>query len=97
MGEVSIRWFSAGYQSGRGYGEVAADLEKALNYFTQAIELGSIQSMRTLGQLYYNGRDHIPADVAKAVRYFEMAAERGCGQSMHMLGGLHHTDNLYIC
>ncbi|EJK63436.1 hypothetical protein THAOC_15901 [Thalassiosira oceanica] len=61
------------------------DMRKAVELFTEAAELGSIQALSNLGNAYFRG-DGVQQDKARAVEFFAKAAMRGHVDSRHNLG-----------
>mmetsp|Transcript_14258 Transcript_14258/g.32304 ORF Transcript_14258/g.32304 Transcript_14258/m.32304 type:complete len:311 (+) Transcript_14258:101-1033(+) len=61
------------------------DLKKAVQLYTEAAELGSVQALFHLGFAYYTG-EGVQKDVAKAAEFYEKAAMQGCPLSRHKLG-----------
>ncbi|EJK61691.1 hypothetical protein THAOC_17774, partial [Thalassiosira oceanica] len=61
------------------------DARKAFELFTEAAELGSIESLFSLGNVYRLG-EGVHKDMAKAVELYEKAAMQGHVDSRHNLG-----------
>ncbi|EJK57054.1 hypothetical protein THAOC_22942 [Thalassiosira oceanica] len=61
------------------------DMRKAVELWTEAAELGSIEALFNLGVAYYFG-DGVEKNTAKAVELFEKAAMHGNVESRHNLG-----------
>lgn len=53
--------------------EVAQDYDKAMEYFNQAADMGSVQAMVELGYCYYHGHS-VPVDYEKAFSCYTKAA-----------------------
>ena len=53
-----------------------ADVERGIEYYTQAAEAGFMRAFRRLGNLYYYGQD-VEEDLGKALDYFSEEAARG--------------------
>ncbi|EJK45721.1 hypothetical protein THAOC_35648 [Thalassiosira oceanica] len=60
-------------------------MQKAVELYTEAAELGSIQALFDLGNVYNFG-DGVQQDNAKAVEFFAKAAMQGHVLSRHNLG-----------
>ena len=69
------------------HGEVGLqkDMRKAVEQWTEAAELGSIEALNHLGGAYYLGIG-VEQDKAKAVEFFAKAAMQGHVDSRHNLG-----------
>ena len=61
------------------------DACRAVELWTEAAELGSVEALYNLGLLYYNG-DGVKENKAKGVQFFERAAMQGHVQSRNNLG-----------
>ncbi|EJK54036.1 hypothetical protein THAOC_26414 [Thalassiosira oceanica] len=61
------------------------DMRRALELWTEAAELGSIQALYHLGVAYYEG-DEVDQDKAKAAECWTKAAMQGCPLSRDKLG-----------
>ena len=61
------------------------DMRRAVELFTEAAELGSIDATYTLGILYDRGYG-VEKDTAKAVKFYEIASMEGCVEARHNLG-----------
>ena len=61
------------------------DARKAVELWTEAAELGSIEALNNLGVLYYTG-EGVQQDMAKAADFYEKAAMQGHVKSRHSLG-----------
>jgi TPR repeat protein len=64
---------------------IKKDIDKAVNLFHRAAELGSAEACRYLGNIYYRG-EGLNEDETKAKQYYEKAAMRGCSCSRFNLG-----------
>ena len=62
------------------------DMQKAVELYTEAAELGSIRSLYNLGNAYYRRGDGIQQDEAKAAEYYTKAAMQGHVESRFNLG-----------
>ena len=63
------------------------DMQRAVELWTKAAELGSIQALFNLGNSYRNG-EGVEQDMAKAVGFYAKAAMKGHAQARHNLGAL---------
>jgi TPR repeat protein len=61
------------------------DYEKAVLYFTKAVEKGDAGAMYRLGGMYSKGRG-VPRDNAKALEWLHKAADAGYDTAMNTLG-----------
>ena len=61
------------------------DKRKAVDLYTEAVELGSIDALFELGLAYHNGQG-VRQDMAKAVELYDKAAMQGNVESRHNLG-----------
>ncbi|EJK53976.1 hypothetical protein THAOC_26481 [Thalassiosira oceanica] len=62
------------------------DIQKAVELWTEAAELGSIDALFQIGIAYYLG-EGVKVDKKKAVQFWSKAAMQGCVQARHNLGG----------
>ena len=60
-------------------------MRKAVELWTEAAELGSIQAAFNLGVVYCSG-DGVKQDMVKGIQFYEKAAMQGCVESRHNLG-----------
>ena len=60
-------------------------MDKAIQLFAEAAELGSIEALFFLGVAYYNG-EGVDKDEAKGAEYYKKAAMQGHAESRHALG-----------
>ena len=67
-----------------GFG-LQKDVRKAVELWTEAAELGSIDALYNLGVAYYYGKG-VEQDMAKADEYYKKAAMQGHVDSRHNLG-----------
>ncbi|EJK74510.1 hypothetical protein THAOC_03807, partial [Thalassiosira oceanica] len=63
------------------------DMRKAVELWTEAAELGSIEALFSLGVLYDRGEGGVEQDMAKAVGFYAKAAIQGHVESRYNLGG----------
>ena len=61
------------------------NMKRAVELFTEAAELGSIDALYKLGLAYYHGMG-VEKDEAKAAEFYKRAAMQGCVESRHKLG-----------
>ena len=62
-------------------------MQRAVELWTEAAELGSIEALYKLGPAYYHGNG-VQEDKAKGLRFFEKAAMQGHVESRHNLGAI---------
>ena len=67
------------HQFGQG---VAKNIEKAIDYYNQAAELGSAESLLNLGIIYADSKD----DKKKAFECYQKAAELGNSKALFNMG-----------
>ena len=77
------------YQTGK---KVEQNLDKAVELYQRAIDLGNTSSMTSMGYLYQRGTG-VEKDINKAIEYFEMAANKGNGAGYHALGLIYQHGN----
>lgn len=65
---------------------------KAFQLFKKAADLGNVEALNSLGNMYCRG-DGIPKDYKKAFELYEQAAEQGSGWAMYNLG-LMYSDGM---
>ncbi len=70
------------------------DYPKALKYFTQAAECGSVYALRNLGQLY-NDKKSGMKDVALAYKYYNESVQWGCVDAKNNLAWLMYKNPKY--
>ena len=68
------------------------DIRRAVELWSKAAELGSIQALFSLGVAYYNG-DGVQQDEAKADEFCQNAAMRGDVESRYNLGVIERKEN----
>ncbi|EJK61143.1 hypothetical protein THAOC_18413, partial [Thalassiosira oceanica] len=61
------------------------DVPRAIELWTQAAELGSLDALNDLGHMYYNG-DGVQQDKPRGIRHWQQAAMKGNVLSRHGLG-----------
>ena len=61
------------------------DVHRAIELWTKAAELGSLDARFQLGYVYYSG-DGVEVDKPRAIRHWEQAAMKGHGLSRNSLG-----------
>ena len=70
------------------YGQTIDEM-KALDYYIQATELGSVSSPTEISTIYRHG-DLITANADREIMFTRVAAIRGCIQARHNLGSLEY-------
>ena len=80
---VAIEFLGDVYRQGQ-HG-VQKDMQKAVNLYTEAAELGSISALYTLGLMHGNG-EGVRQDEAKGAEFYKKAAMQGHAESRHKLG-----------
>ncbi|EJK45818.1 hypothetical protein THAOC_35549 [Thalassiosira oceanica] len=83
---------------GDGYchGELglAKDVPQAVELWTEAAELGSLDAHHNHGATYYTG-DGVEEDKPRGVHYWQQAAMKGGVESRHSLGGVEYENGNY--
>ena len=64
---------------------LAKDVPRAIELWTEAAELGSLNAHCHLGMVYYNGNG-VEQDKPRGIYHWQQAAMKGCTSSRHMLG-----------
>ena len=85
----AIRFLGNAYRCGQ-YGLVKSD-KKAAKIWKRAVELGDVEAMKHLGELYRDGLG-VKLDKKKALQLFRMAADRGDAFAQSNLGALLHSE-----
>jgi len=80
---VAIEFLGDVYRQGR-YG-VQKDIQKAIDLYTEAAELGLIRALYTLGLMHDNG-EGVRQDEAKGAEFYKKAAMQGHAEGRHNLG-----------
>jgi len=80
------------YHGGLG---LQKDMQKAVELWTEAAELGSIEALGRLGTSYFYGNG-VQKDEAKAADFFKKAAMQGHVQSRHNLGAIEVNSGNYV-
>ncbi|EJK45194.1 hypothetical protein THAOC_36199, partial [Thalassiosira oceanica] len=75
------------------YGELGLtkDLPRAIELWTEAAELGSLDAHYQLGCAYYNG-DGVEEDKPRGVQHWQGAAMKGLVESRNMLGAVEYNN-----
>ena len=77
-----------------GYLGLAKDVPRAIELWTDAAELGSVDSHYFLGLLYYNG-DGVEEDKPRAIHHLQQAATEGDAMSRNNLGFVESKEGNY--
>lgn len=64
---------------------------KALNYFNEAAQKGSVEAYRYIGDIYYNGGNNTNRDFKKAFDAYSRAAAGNNADSQYMLGVMYRN------
>ena len=94
--DEAARWYEKAFALGNAYSgyrlgiqaEQRDDYAAAVDYLTQASELGYEWASLELGQLYYQGKK-VEGDLEKAKLYIEKVAATNDAEVMHCLGELY--------
>ena len=62
------------------------DVARAIELWTEAAELGSIDAHETLGAVYYDGEEGVEEDKPRGIHHMQQAAMKGHTISRHCLG-----------
>ncbi|EJK70277.1 hypothetical protein THAOC_08375 [Thalassiosira oceanica] len=73
---------------------LAKDVPRAIELWTEAAELGSLDAHYSLGDSYYYG-DGIEEDEPRGIHHWQQAAMRGDAVSRHKLGAVEHYNGDY--
>ncbi|EJK69186.1 hypothetical protein THAOC_09587, partial [Thalassiosira oceanica] len=73
---------------------LAKDVPRAIELWTEAAELGSVNAHHELGVVYYNGNG-VEVDRARGIRHWQQAAMKGYVLSRHGLGFAEHDNRNY--
>ncbi|EJK46636.1 hypothetical protein THAOC_34685, partial [Thalassiosira oceanica] len=71
---------------------LAKDVSRAIELWTEAAELGSVEAHNELGIVYYNGNG-VEENKSSSIHHWQQAAMKGHVQSRHNLGVVEHDDN----
>jgi TPR repeat protein len=72
---------------GNEHWRIKKDVDKAVELFCRAAELGSVRAHSILGYIF-NGFGRVRKPNAKAKQFYEKAALKGCGHSRYILGNM---------
>ncbi|EJK74250.1 hypothetical protein THAOC_04084 [Thalassiosira oceanica] len=89
---VAIKVLGEQYYYGRL--EVAKDVPRAVELWTEAAELGSLDAHYELGHRYYDG-DGVEEDKPRGIRHWQQAAMNGHVLSRNNLGEAEHINGNY--
>jgi len=70
-------FFTVGTEYMYGDAGTQQDIKKALEMYSRAIELGSIEAHNKIGILYSDGK-YLPKDSKKMMYHFQQGAIKGC-------------------
>ncbi|EJK55273.1 hypothetical protein THAOC_25010, partial [Thalassiosira oceanica] len=73
---------------------LAKDVPRAIELWTEAAELGSLDAHDLLGHTYYNG-DGVEEDKLRCIHHWQQAAMKGNVLSRHNLGVVEHKNGNY--
>ena len=89
---AAIKQLGTEYYFGK-YG-LAKDVPRAIELWTEAAELGSIDAHNNLGHVYYFG-DGIKQDKPRGIHHWQQAAMKGNALSRHELGAVELNEGNY--
>ena len=78
----------------RGLLGLAKDIPRAIELWTEAAELGSVDTHKNLGVVYYTG-DGVEVDKPRGIHHFQQAAMGGDALSRHCLGRVEAVNGDY--
>ena len=70
-------------------------MDKALELWHRAVELGYAAAYYSIGYAYYNGKG-VEKDNKRAIHYWELAAMGGDATSRHNLGSIVNVHEIWI-
>lgn len=73
--------------------EIESRIGEILSWWAKAVECGSVEAMRYLGDAYSTSKA-VPVDAGRAVRCYTAAAEHGDLNSMCYLGAMYQTGEI---
>ncbi|EJK47782.1 hypothetical protein THAOC_33482 [Thalassiosira oceanica] len=73
---------------------LAKDVPRAIELWTEAEELGSVNSHYRLGAIYYSG-EGVEEDKERGIHHWQQGAMKGDGLSRHVLGAVEHDNGNY--
>ena len=73
---------------------LAKDVPRAIELWTEAVELGSLDALNELGNAYYNGNG-VEEDKPRGIHYWQQAAMKGDVLSRHGLGIVEFNNKKY--
>ncbi|EJK66717.1 hypothetical protein THAOC_12333 [Thalassiosira oceanica] len=80
-----------GYKYFHGEYGLAENLPRAIELWTEAAELGSLDAHYILGLMYYDG-EVVDEDKPRGIRHWQQAALKGNAQSRHNLGAVENIN-----
>ena len=78
-------FFTVGTEYMYGDNGTRQDIKKALEMYSRAIELGSIEAHNKIGILYSDGK-YLPKDSKKMMYHFQQGAIKGCEYARYHIG-----------
>jgi len=78
----------------RGQDGLERNINRAIELWTEAAELGSIDAQYNLGNRYYRG-EGVAQDISKTIHHWEIAAMKGSALARHNLGALEDQNGNY--
>ncbi|EJK65096.1 hypothetical protein THAOC_14097, partial [Thalassiosira oceanica] len=83
-----------GYQHYKCELGLATDVPRAIELWTEAAELGSINAHSELGNVFYTG-DGVEEDKPRGIHHWQKAAMKGDTESRHNLGAVEYNNGNY--
>ena len=90
----AIAIYVLGHMYNRGELGLTKDVPRAIELWTEAAELGSIDAHFYLGRVYYTG-DGVEEDKPRGIRHWQQAAMKGHAGSRHNLGDVECENGNY--
>ena len=78
----------------QGHLGLTEDVPRAIELYTEAAELGSIEAHSKLGAVYYTG-DGVAEDKPRAIHHWQQAAMKGQVDSRNLLGTIEYHNGNY--
>ncbi|EJK48508.1 hypothetical protein THAOC_32685 [Thalassiosira oceanica] len=73
---------------------LSKDIPRAIELWTEAVDLGSVNAHYSLGFVYYNGKG-VEEDKPRGIHHWQRAAMKGDVDSRHNLGRVEHKNGNY--
>ena len=67
------------------------DVSRAIELWSEAAELGSVDAISNMGDAYFSGKWGVSQNRARGIHYWELAAMKGDAESRHNLGAIEES------